>query len=299
MALLTWSLPFSSPSTKGTSLLAQIIAAHTFNVLFLNNNTRRSVMYIVLFGGWCFIGIVVGIGPSFLATRDRGPFFSISGYWCWISGSYEVGEIVLDYMLMFASAFFSFSMYMLVFLRLRGNIVISPGKRIGIRTVCRETAWASAQGRETSDFQRQMTSTAKHMLLYPIAYTFLIVPIAAVRFSEWMGHEVPLGAVIFSDSIFLLSGLVNAILFVTTGRVLSYAKIRAIFGKPESVNMVEASAEKCWDGEVTAMTSVISDFVAPRSACDIEKDLPPVPVHVIFTRDSHREVTFFPLTPRP
>ncbi|KAI5115114.1 hypothetical protein M0805_000188 [Coniferiporia weirii] len=156
----------------GTALccsLEQIIAVHTFNVLFLNNNIRRSVMYIVLFGGWCFIGIVVGIGPSFLATKDRGPFFGISGYWCWISGSYEAEEIVLDYMLMFASAFFSFSMYMLVFLRLRGNIVTSPGKRISIRTVCKETAWASVQGRETSDFQRQMTSVAKHMLLYPVS----------------------------------------------------------------------------------------------------------------------------------
>lgn len=74
-----------------------------------------------------------------------------------------------------------------------------------------------------------------------MAYTVLLLPIAACRFAEWSGHQVPFGATIFrfavsfvaqtvwylsyndltySDSVFLLSGFVNVVLFLTTRRVL-------------------------------------------------------------------------------
>jgi len=58
------------------------------------------------------------------------------------------------------------------------------------------------------------------MLLYPIAYTILILPIACCRFSEWTGHKVPVAATIFSDFIYLLSGLVHVVLFASTRRIL-------------------------------------------------------------------------------
>jgi len=55
------------------------------------------------------------------------------------------------------------------------------------------------------------------MLLYPVAYTIIILPIAVARFT---GGDVPFGVTIFCDTIYLLSGAVNAILFTATRRIL-------------------------------------------------------------------------------
>ncbi|KAK7685356.1 hypothetical protein QCA50_011720 [Cerrena zonata] len=113
---------------------------------------------------------------------------------------------------MFVSAFFSFILYLMIFFRLRGNIV-PKGWRLKFR---RRKVFPSQA--ETTD--SSIIAVAKMMLLYPIAYTIMILPIAVCRFADWTGHEIPFAVTIFSDSIFLLSGLVNVILFTTTRRVL-------------------------------------------------------------------------------
>jgi len=64
------------------------------------------------------------------------------------------------------------------------------------------------------------------MLLYPIAYMVLIIPIATSRFAAWAGNKVPVEVTIFTDAIFLLSGLVNVVLFTTTRRILPTESMR-------------------------------------------------------------------------
>lgn len=181
-------------------------------------------------------------GPLGLATAARGPFFGISGYWCWISDSYGPERIVLDYLMMFLSASFSFLLYSLVFLRLRGNILLVE-RGIRFRSVDKSTAWQIYSSQSTTDTHHaNVVSVAKHMLLYPVAYTILLVPIAACRFAEWTGREVPLGGVIFSDGIFLLSGLVNTTLFVTTRRILTLGDILAMLKRPSSSAVLRKSS---------------------------------------------------------
>jgi hypothetical protein len=61
---------------------------------------------------------------------------------------------------------------------------------------------------------------ARQMLWYPVVYTILIVPIAGARFAAFAGKEVPYEVTIFADTVFMLSGFVNAVLFTTTRRVV-------------------------------------------------------------------------------
>lgn len=119
----------------------------------------------------------------------------------------------MDYMIMFMSAGFAFVFYSLVFLRMRGNIVVS-GWYMRFR-FNRNSHW---RGRDFAG--DSAVAVARQMLLYPIAYSIIILPIAAARFSEWSGHNVPFGVTIFSDVVFLLSGFVNVTLFTTTRRLL-------------------------------------------------------------------------------
>ncbi|KAK7057447.1 Git3 domain-containing protein [Favolaschia claudopus] len=187
------------------------IALHTFFLLFLELKSSRFVLVTTLVAGWAGIAAIVFIGPAGLNASRHGPFYGISGYWCWISPHYANSRVTLDYMFMFMAAAFSFILYMLIFLRLRGNIVVE-GRRIHFQRV--GTPWRGKQ------FENQAMTIAKQMLLYPVAYTILILPIAASRLSYFAGNDVPFEVTIFSGAVFLLDGVVNVVLFTMTRRIL-------------------------------------------------------------------------------
>ncbi|KAL1941111.1 hypothetical protein VTO73DRAFT_7323 [Trametes versicolor] len=197
----------------GTAYWSLIIATNTFWILFLRWKLRRVILISAFVGGWSTIGFIVSVGPGLLQKVEKGPFYAISGYWCWISDEYPSERITLDYMIMFLSALLSFIMYILVYLRLRGNIMLH-GWRVSFRFGRRSTEYS------TRSVDSHAVNVAKSMLLYPLAYTILLLPIAVSRFVEWTGHEVPFAVTIFCDAIFLLSGCVNVALFLTTRRVL-------------------------------------------------------------------------------
>jgi len=113
---------------------------------------------------------------------------------------------------MFMAAAFSFLLYSLIFLRMRGNIIVE-GRRISFR----RTGLSRWRGKQ---FENQALAIARQMLLYPVAYTIIILPIAASRFSAFAGNDVPFEVTVFSAAVFLLSGIVNVTLFTTTRRIL-------------------------------------------------------------------------------
>jgi len=187
-----------------------VIAVHTFAVMFYQVHSPRWVMWLTVV---CINGYMVFmcfLGPLVYKTGSYGKpnFYGISGYWCWISDEYNIGQITMDYLAMFVSAFFSLVLYFLVFLRMRGNIVV-VGRYVSWRWN-KDSEWGS---RHVDD---RALVVAKQMLLYPVGYSFVIIPIAAARFSEWTGHTVPFAVTIFCDCVFLLSGLINVVLFCIT-----------------------------------------------------------------------------------
>jgi hypothetical protein len=52
----------------------------------------------MLIGGWGIIGSLVIAGPAASNTVRNGPFFAISGLWCWVSPEYPDQRILLDYL---------------------------------------------------------------------------------------------------------------------------------------------------------------------------------------------------------
>ncbi|KAJ6617302.1 hypothetical protein B0H10DRAFT_1878453 [Mycena sp. CBHHK59/15] len=202
----------------GTAFWTFVIALHTFCLLFLELKSRRFVLWTTLIAGWSGIATIVMVGPATLDTTHRRPFFGISGYWCWITPEYPTERVTLDYMFMFMAAAFSFVLYSLIFLRMRGNIMLS-GKGIQFQR-SGTSEWRGKQ------FENKAMAIARQMLLYPVAYTILILPIAASRFSSWSGNDVPFPVTIFSAAVFLLSGIVNVTLFTTTRRILPPDSIR-------------------------------------------------------------------------
>jgi hypothetical protein len=205
-------------SDVGTALWTVVITLHTFNYLFLRWKGSNIVLYASLIAGWSFIGAMVLVGPAALNTRVRGPFFGIAGYWCWIAQEYVPQRFTLGYLFMFVSAFISLICSLIVFLRLRGNLLLS-GLRVHI-------VFASAG--DVKDWADPgLAPVAKRILLYPVTYTILIVPMATVRFLEWAGRQVAPEGTIFCATVLLLSGFVNVLLFLSIQPHLSATSLSA------------------------------------------------------------------------
>ena len=242
----------------GTALWSFVIAVHTFDVLFLRWHIADYVCYGTLIGVWALLGFIVILGPAVVESRDRGPFYGISGFWCWITPAYPTERYALEYFFMFASAGLSFVLYFLVFLRLRGNVSIS-GWHIRFHRVQNGPGQDNSNNGMFHDGRRDphLMQVARQMLWYPVAYTILVLPIAAARFSSFNGKDVPFAVTIFTSSIFMLSGFVNAVLFTTTRRVIQF---------PSSwKSRMLTFSRRSSDSEHQVSTATITQFDEPDS----------------------------------
>jgi len=207
----------------GAALWTFVIAAHTFACLGLGLKLSRYVLATVLSIGWILIALTVAVGPAFLDTKRRGSFYDVSGYWCFISPEYKLQSITLGYMIMFLSAVLSAVLYILTLFRIRGNA-----------------------GLEKSFADSHTMVVAKRMLHHPVIYAILITPMALVQILTWTGVSVGVEWIVVSESIYTISGVVNAVLFTLTHRIIPFSSLR--IGKfyliPGSRGSTEDDAEK-------------------------------------------------------
>ncbi|THH14796.1 hypothetical protein EW146_g5579 [Bondarzewia mesenterica] len=228
----------------GIAIWSLVIAFHVFGILFFCLPLKRYAMWCTLIGTWSLIATLVITGPATLDTAKRGPFCN------------------LGYMIMFISASVSFVLYMLVFLKLRGNVIVH-GIHIRFRMHHGTPSW---RGTEKDQQNGYIMVVARQMLLYPIAYTIIILPIAAARFSAWFKHDVPFSVTVFCDAIYLLSGTANTVLFSSTRRILPPRSIipKFLISKPR---LVESAAVASGDTDPyygSAMSEAQSITIDPE-----------------------------------
>lgn len=182
--------------------------------------------YVTLVFVWLLLGLILSLGPAVLVTKEKGPFYGISGLWCWMTSHYPVERFVLEYAIEFLSAGCSFVLYTLVFLRLRGNVAVH-GWRFSFQRRVTVKGYSSRHYNAVTDPSQNthVMKVARQMMWYPVAYTILVVPIAAARFAQFSGKPVPYQVTVFAATIFMLSGFVNAVLFTTTRRVVPASSI--------------------------------------------------------------------------
>jgi hypothetical protein len=214
-----------SCSQIGTAIFTFVIGAHTFSLLFLRRKYSGRTSYIILFLSWGLLLLEMCIENFVLARQGKkGPFYGIAGYWCWITPMHPVERFTTSYLYMFFSAACSFILYSLVFFRLRGNISVSTRYKISFHRRPKVMPGTTIDGIpiQTDDrrVESHLTTLAKQMLWYPIAYSILVLPMAASRFSTFSGASVPFWVTIFTASVFMLHGFINTVLFCTTRDIL-------------------------------------------------------------------------------
>ncbi|KAF5370389.1 hypothetical protein D9758_006926 [Tetrapyrgos nigripes] len=204
-----------------TALWSFMMSLHLFNLLFLRGSVTRLGFWLTIVFGWGLVVFIVLIGPAAIEKQEKGPYFGISGPWCWITSAYPKEQILLEYFFEFLSAFLSFILYTFVLLRVRGNLVRleSEGRyHWKLRFVPKGEGWQLSIGRDLID--STMLKVAQNMVWYPVAYSIILIPITIIRLSEFSGDNIPFGAVIFADVVFNLTGFINVILLMTTRRLL-------------------------------------------------------------------------------
>lgn len=204
-------------SNVATATWILVISLHTWRTLFFGHTSTRLHFILVIIGSWSIIVSIPLIGFFVIQKSGQDPYFGISGFWCWISDDYQHARAFLEYMIMFLSAGISFILYLSILLKFRGNLV-NDGWHMRFRRVPSSMAWQPSNCEALSG---KIARALKLMMWFPCIYVVIIFPIALCRFLAWSGSQVPYQALIISDSIFILGGFMNVILFLTTRKLVS------------------------------------------------------------------------------
>lgn len=68
-----------------------------FRLLFLVHKPNPLIAPIVLIVGWTILIVLPIIGPTVIETKEKGPFYGLSGAWCWLSVPYGTERLIYLY----------------------------------------------------------------------------------------------------------------------------------------------------------------------------------------------------------
>ncbi|KAF5360040.1 hypothetical protein D9758_007629 [Tetrapyrgos nigripes] len=199
-----------------TALWSFMLSLHLFHLLFMRGTITDLTFWLQMIFGWIIVYLLVIIGPAAIEKVELGPYYGVSGHWCWITSGYPKEQLWLEYFFEFFSAGLSFILYSIVILRVRGNIVQSDGNW-ALRIVPRGQSWQLTFGRDLID--QAMLKVAQNMVWYPVAYTVLLIPITITRLSQFRGNDIGFGVTTFADIVFNLTGFVNVVMLLITTRL--------------------------------------------------------------------------------
>ncbi|OAX81034.1 hypothetical protein ACJ72_04628 [Emergomyces africanus] len=197
-----WLFNFGNISS---ALFVLTIAAHTFANVVTRKTLRHEVFVGCVIALWIFCVILTLLAPVL-----RGRYiFAPTGAWCWISNEFRNERLYLHYLWIFIAQI--------------GIIIIYPT----LYFIIRRRLAASKEFRGINDSSRpKFNKVLKTMILYPIAYIALSLPIAAGR-TALMNYKDPGMPYFYAmGSLLVCSGWVDSLLYFLTRRRLLEADIQ-------------------------------------------------------------------------
>ncbi|GAB7351912.1 hypothetical protein MBLNU459_g2454t1 [Dothideomycetes sp. NU459] len=175
------------------------IAMHTFYGAVRGKHAKHTTFTAWIISAWLIAALLTSIGPIW----HHEDFFVRAGAWCWISPKYERERLALHYVWIFMVQFGVVVIYTLIFLHLKQTMShILPSSH--------------------SATHAKVDRAAKLMVLFPIAYVVLTLPLSAGRMWS-MAHEgasLPEAYALTAGSMIGSCGLVDCLLYTLTRRSL-------------------------------------------------------------------------------
>jgi len=181
----------------GVALLTLIFTVHTFVVALwsVGFRARRFAFGIVVLAS-LFVALWVGIGNGIHKN-----LVVPTPYWCWIGPDYQVERLGGEYIWIWLALFASVIMYIPLYFWTKGRLSIDPKKWYKFRL-------------DKPDGVYPLRRAALGMLLYPLAYSLMVLPLSIVRWSLFNHKKVSSAATFFGVTLFNLSGAINVLLFL-------------------------------------------------------------------------------------
>lgn len=181
-----------------SGIFSLAIALQTFSILVLRKRFPYRYFVVWVIGLWSFCITLSLIGPL---THIKEGIFVAAGVWCWFDPKYTTDRLVLHYLWIFICEFGSLLLYAIIFWSLRKNAVRN-----------------AAQGVRNQTAQR----VARLMLLYPVAYTCLTLPLASGRMASQSGRHVSDDFFIAAGACMASCGWIDVILYTITRRTIVF-----------------------------------------------------------------------------
>ncbi|KAH9170451.1 hypothetical protein EDB89DRAFT_2071969 [Lactarius sanguifluus] len=207
--------------TTGPYCTAQGIIKQTgaLGVALLSLEPKRVTL---LSGSVAFTCLFVGLSAG-ISNGIHKDFETPTPYWCWISPKYHEARLVSEYVWMWIALFASVVMYIPLHFWMKGHLSVDDEKWYKFRLV-------------KSDVEYSKRRATLGILLYPLAYTLVVIPLSVARWLLFSHKSVPSATTFFGLTMFNLSGAVNVLLFmIVRPRLLLFTPLEELSESSEEL----------------------------------------------------------------
>ncbi|KAF8502220.1 hypothetical protein F5888DRAFT_1177482 [Russula emetica] len=199
----------------GVALITLLLAVHTFVAAVLQVGLKaRGVALSLVCLACIFIMLWVVIGADIHKNYETP-----TPYWCWISPHFPRERLGGEYIWMWIALLASAILYNSLYFWAEGFWSVDDGYRFH---------WWNPDERVGYTERRAKLG----MLLYPLAYSLVILPLTIARCLEFGHHNVPTAATFFGVTMFYLSGVINVLLLlIVRPRLLLFPRPKELDGQ--------------------------------------------------------------------
>ncbi|MBW0503357.1 hypothetical protein O181_043072 [Austropuccinia psidii MF-1] len=190
-----------------------MIAIQTFVILTFSWHLPNWITWASLALIWVPV-FVLGLAPPTIMRNWTGdqPFYTWSGDWCWINQEFQPLRLFLHYLWIFISAFSSIALYGHLFLRFQIHFRRSRDPSgfgwIGGKEKNRKIATDLLDGPvvplQGDHLRKKLERKARAMLMYPVAFILMILPLSTYRLASLAGNEWGITAEAVCGSLYCL-----------------------------------------------------------------------------------------------
>ncbi|KAJ5715240.1 uncharacterized protein N7483_012421 [Penicillium malachiteum] len=171
------------------------IALHTFMHVSLGRQMSHRVFVSIVVGLWVF-GVVLVIIPIAIYGQH---VWMPSVAWCWMTTQHPTLRLFTHYIWIFAAQFFNVVLYAIMFVQLRRKI--SQSKILGA---------------SYTESLKRLNRVVSYMVLYPIVYILLTLPLSAGRMASVSGTSPSVTYFCVAGAMMTLSGFCDVLQYTLT-----------------------------------------------------------------------------------
>ncbi|KAJ5622899.1 hypothetical protein N7490_011504 [Penicillium lividum] len=171
------------------------IALHTFMHVSLGRQISHRVFVSIVVGLWIFGIVLVVIPIGIYGSHVWMP----SVAWCWMTTQHPVLRLFTHYFWIFAAQFLNLVLYAIMFFQLR-----------------RRMAQSKILGSSYTETLKRMNRVVSYMVLYPIVYICLTLPLSAGRMASVSGKSPSVTYFCVAGALMTLSGACDVAQYTLT-----------------------------------------------------------------------------------